>query len=205
LLVFDAQLHGFHDSDARTRSGFTAGILDTAARALPLNWSLSNDLGVASVGATIRVPAKQGLGLDWSVMEPAILAAASPISLPVITGSNDEAISSLSSASPGTQPHLTRAQIAKYEEERDNFELQLAIALDDDDDGPPEVDFEAVMLTFFVIGVMGVITSLQRTRKPARLMTTNSDLASIIAQGLRPQKKRQRLDPEAWVSKKPPE
>ena len=195
-IVFDSLLHALQETPGTrvAKAGFTRGILGTVAWASPMDGKLSSEPGAVVLGASFPMPAKQGLTVDWNWIERSVLKANATIHVQVISGADDEA----ASASPATLHFLSPGEIAKHDEDLDYIDLQLALAREDEDTELAEVDVRATILTFLTIGVMGVITYSWRSRKPAKLMTANRDLAAIIAQGFRPQKKRRRLDPKSW-------
>jgi hypothetical protein len=199
-IVFDSLLHALQETPGTrmSKAGFTRGILGTVAWASPVDGKLSSEPGAVTLGASIHMPAKQGLTVDWNSIERSVLKANASIHLPLISGADNEAVSSEFSASPATRHFLSPAEIAKHDEDLEYIDLQLALAREDEDTGLAEVDVRATILTFLTVGVMGAITYSWRLRKPAKVMTTNGDLAAIIAQGLRLQKKRRRLDPKSW-------
>jgi hypothetical protein len=199
-IVFDSLLHALQETPGTkvAKAGFTRGILGTVAWASPVDGRLGGEPGAVALGASIHMPAKQGLTVDWKSIERSVLKANASSQVPVISGADDDAVSSVFSASPATRHFLSPAEIAKHDEDLDSIDLQLALVRDDEDTGLAEVDVRGTILTFLTIGVMAVITYSWRLRKPAKVMTTNRDLAAIIAQGFRPQKKQRRLDPKSW-------
>jgi len=199
-IVFDSLLHALQETPGTrvAKAGFTRGILGTVVWRSPVDWKLSSDPGAVALGASNHMPAKPGLTVDWNSIERSVLKANAAIHMPVISAAADEAVSSEFSAYPATRHFLSPGEIAKHDEDLDYIDLQLALAWDDEDTGLAEVDVRATILTFLTIGVMGVITYSWRLRKPAKVMTANRDLAAIIAQGFRLQKKRRRLDPNSW-------
>jgi hypothetical protein len=199
-IVFDSLLHALQETPGTkvSKAGFTRYILGTVAWASPVDGKLSSAPGAVALGASVQIPLKQGFTVDWNSIERSVLKANAAIHMPVISGADDEAANSEFSASPATRHFLSRAELAKHDEDLDYIDLQLALAREDEDTELAEVDVRATILTFLTIGVMGVITYSWRLRKPAKVMTTNRDLAAIIAQGFGSQKKRRRLDPKSW-------